>query len=115
MEVRKRIVKRLYDANVRFIFAGHYHRNEYGVYGNLSMITSSAIGWQNDMGMVPNSKSGYRLVSVTNETIHHEYIEIGRSPSHANGLQMRTSFWIFIITSSLSLLVYLPNLLRFKI
>lgn len=74
---RQRVVNKLYQAKVRWIFAGHYHRNAYGSYEDLQMITSSAIGAQSFDGA--NAKSGYRLVQVEENSVNHTWINITRT------------------------------------
>lgn len=75
MKERKEMVDRLYNAKVRYVFAGHLHRNYIGSFKELNMITTSAIGAQMNNGLA-NAKSGYRKVTVEKDKVSHEYIEI---------------------------------------
>lgn len=69
------MVEKLYNSNVRYVFAGHLHRNYNGSYKELNMITTSAIGAQMNNGLA-NAKSGYRKVMVKNDEVIHQYINI---------------------------------------
>jgi len=53
------------------IFAGHYHNNAIAQYNGIEMITTSAVGKQ--LGKV---KSGFRVVTVYQDSIAHRYVEI---------------------------------------
>jgi len=111
LEERKRVVSKLYSAKVRHIFAGHYHRNKLGKYQDLEMVTSSAIGWQNNLDGPPTDKPGYRVVQVSKQSIKHEYVDIG-GKSQAFGFG-GTGFWILLFILVLSASVYVPNLFWF--
>jgi len=56
---------------VRKIFAGHYHNNALATYENIEMITTSAVG--KPLG---KAKSGFRIVSVSKNSIEHKYVEL---------------------------------------
>lgn len=55
-------------ANIKAIFAGHYHQNSYGKYGGMEMITSCSVG-------VPfaDDKSGFNIVKVYKNRIEYDY------------------------------------------
>lgn len=74
LDERTRMVNELYDAGVRYIFAGHYHRNRDGLYRHLEMVTTSALGAQSFEGQ--NADSGYRVVSVDETRINHAYVNV---------------------------------------
>lgn len=78
LETRKRYLAMFKDAGVRYVFAGHYHRNAYGTDGPIEMITSGPVG--KPLGDDP---SGIRVVRVTPEGLEHRYYTFGRIP---NGL-----------------------------
>ncbi len=60
---------------VKWLFAGHYHRNAEGHDGDIQMITTGPVG--KPLG---GAKSGFRIVSV-GETISHKYYELGDLPN----------------------------------
>ncbi|XP_054152567.1 serine/threonine-protein phosphatase CPPED1-like [Oppia nitens] len=75
--VRKRMIQKFVDSGIRAIFAGHYHRNAGGRYKELELVVTSAIGAQSPTGR--NANSGYRVVTVNEFNISHEYIDIYKS------------------------------------
>ncbi len=60
---------------VKWVFAGHYHRNAEGHDGDIRMITTGPVG--KPLG---GAKSGVRIVTV-GETISHKYYEFGDLPN----------------------------------
>ena len=66
--LRKRMLDKFYDAGVRKIFCGHYHRNTGGWYKDLEVVVTSAIGCQ--IGQDPH---GMRLVKVHDKNVEHAY------------------------------------------
>ncbi|KAK3723806.1 hypothetical protein QZH41_019483 [Actinostola sp. cb2023] len=75
--VRQRMLQKIKDAGIKYVFAGHYHRNAGGFDGNLEMIVTSAIGLQ-----IENDKdSGLRIVRVYEDKICHEYYELDKLPA----------------------------------
>ena len=56
-------------ANIKAIFAGHYHQNSYGKYGRMEMITCCSVGvpFQDD-------PSGFNVVKVYKDRIEFEYL-----------------------------------------
>ncbi|CAL4168659.1 unnamed protein product [Meganyctiphanes norvegica] len=73
--LRKRTLDRVYDAGIRYVFAGHWHRNSVGLYKDLEHVVTSAAGVQ--LGDV---MSGYRVVKVMEDKIEHEYHTLGNPP-----------------------------------
>nr|XP_005598961.2 serine/threonine-protein phosphatase CPPED1 isoform X1 [Equus caballus] len=69
--VRKEMVDKLSKAGVKAVFSGHYHRNAGGIYQNLDMVVSSAIGCQ-----LGKDTHGLRVVVVTAEKIVHRYYSL---------------------------------------
>lgn len=61
---------------VTAVFAGHYHRNGYGKYGDMEMVTNSALG--EPLGKDPR---GFRIVKVFKNKIEHPYYNIDSIPS----------------------------------
>lgn len=73
---RRRYLDMLKAAGVRYVFAGHYHRNAYGKDGDLEMITSGPVG--RPLG---NDPSGIRLVMVGRDSLDHRYFTLGDIPN----------------------------------
>jgi len=76
IETRRRVLDLLKRNGVRYVFAGHYHRNAFGRDGDLEMITTGPAG----MPIGPDP-SGFRIAEVKNSTIAHKYYGLGNIPS----------------------------------
>lgn len=77
VDVRKQALQKIKDAGIKYVFAGHYHRNAGGFDGDLEVVVTSAIGLQ-----IQNDKdSGMRVVRVYEDKICHEYYELDKFPS----------------------------------
>ena len=76
LEQRRHYLDLLKGAGVRYIFAGHYHRNAYGRDGDLEMITSGPVG--QPLGTDP---SGIRIVTVKDTGLDHRYYTLGNIPN----------------------------------
>jgi 3',5'-cyclic AMP phosphodiesterase CpdA len=76
LEPRRRYLDLLKRAGVRYVFAGHYHRNAYGRDGDLEMITSGPLG--PPLGADP---SGLRIVAVHPDRLEHTYYGLGNIPN----------------------------------
>ena len=76
-EVRLCMLKKIKEAGIRYVFAGHYHRNAGGLDGNLEMVVTSAIGLQIDN----DQDSGLRIVRVLPDRILHDYYELDSIPT----------------------------------
>ena len=76
MEQRRHYLDLLKSAGVRYVFAGHYHRNAYGRDGDLEMITSGPVG--QPLGTDP---SGIRIVTVRDTGLEHRYYTLGNIPN----------------------------------
>jgi len=76
---RTPLLEQLKQADVRAVFAGHYHRNSYGRAGAMEMITTGPVG-------KPFGKevSGFRIVSVRETNIHHQYYGMEDVPEKIN-------------------------------
>jgi len=66
--IRHQLLERFYEAGVRHVFSGHYHRNAGGMYRDLQMVVTSAVGAQ-----LGGDKQGYRVCRVSEQDISHEY------------------------------------------
>lgn len=76
IEIRRRYLDLLKGAGVRYVFAGHYHRNAFGRDGALEMITSGPVG--RPLGADP---SGLRIVRVGDDRLEHTYYGMGLIPN----------------------------------
>ena len=79
IETRRRELALLHRFGVRYVFAGHYHRNAAGRDGDLEMITSGPAG----MPIGPDG-SGLRIAGMkdgTDGSITHQYYGFGSIPS----------------------------------
>ena len=76
LEQRRRYLAMLKAAGVRYVFAGHYHRNAYGKDGDLEMITSGPVG--RPLG---NDPSGIRIVTERENGLEHRYFTLGDIPN----------------------------------
>ena len=69
-------------AGVKYVFAGHFHRNAGGTDGPLTEIVTGAVG--KPLG---GSVSGFRLVSVDGKRLQSQWYCLGRIPNTINPLQ----------------------------
>lgn len=76
MPQRKRYLDLLKASGVRYVFAGHYHRNAYGKDGTLEMITNGPVG--RPLGPDP---SGMRIVTLREGALEHHYYGMGEIPN----------------------------------
>ncbi len=76
LETRQRVLALLKRNGVRYVFAGHYHRNAYGRDGDLEMVTSGPSG----MPIGPDP-SGIRIGEVSGARIVHQYYGLGNLPN----------------------------------
>lgn len=72
---RDEIVGKLKDAGVKYVFAGHYHRNAGGFDGDLEMVVTSAIGFP-----IGEDKHGMRVVTVKEDKIVHSFEDLYNFP-----------------------------------
>lgn len=73
---RKPLLDTFHSAGVKFVFAGHYHRNSLGRDGDLEMVTTGPVGMPLGEGT-----SGFRIVRITGAMLTHEYAEFSRLPN----------------------------------
>ena len=76
IDARRRYLDLLKSSGVRYVFAGHYHRNAFGRDGALEMITSGPVG--RPLGADP---SGLRIVTVKDDVLEHSYYGMGLIPN----------------------------------
>ena len=75
VERRREILKLFGDAGVRYVFAGHYHRNALARDGALEIVTTGPVG--KPLGADP---SGFRIVIVTRDSVIHRYYALDSIP-----------------------------------
>lgn len=73
---RKKYIDLFIANKVKFVFAGHLHRNAIGHEGDLEMITTGPVG--RPLGKDP---SGFRIVRVNGNQISHRYYALDEVPS----------------------------------
>jgi len=73
---RTRYIDLLKSAGVRYVFAGHYHRNAYGKDGNLEVITTGPVSLP-----LGDGSSGIRIVTVRPDRLDHQYFTLGNIPN----------------------------------
>jgi 3',5'-cyclic AMP phosphodiesterase CpdA len=66
-----------HDAGVKYLFAGHYHRNALAEDGDIEMITTGPVG----MPIGEGSQSGMRVVIVRDGGLTHRYYTLGELPN----------------------------------
>jgi 3',5'-cyclic AMP phosphodiesterase CpdA len=71
---RTRYLALLHEYGVKYVFAGHYHRNAEARDGDLDMVVTGAVG----MPIGPDP-SGFRIVRL--DTMQHPYIGLGAIPN----------------------------------
>lgn len=76
LPARAHLLTLFHKYGVKYVFAGHYHRNSYGRDGDLEMITSGPVG----MPIGPDP-SGFRLAGVNGPQIEHKYYSLGQIPN----------------------------------
>ena len=72
---RKKYLAILKANGVRYIFAGHYHRDSFGKDDNIEMVTSGPVG--KPLG---DGRSGFRIVTVNGGKVTHEYYSLDSIP-----------------------------------
>lgn len=66
----------LFEENgVNAVFSGHHHNNGLAAYGNVQLVTTSALG--KPLG---NAPSGMRIVKIYNDKIEHEFYGLEEFP-----------------------------------
>ncbi len=75
IEDRKKYLDLFNTSKVDAVFSGHSHKNSLSSYGNIQMVTSSALG--KPMGPAP---SGMRIVKVYSDRIEHEFFGLEEIP-----------------------------------
>ncbi|KAM8934849.1 serine/threonine-protein phosphatase CPPED1 [Pelodytes ibericus] len=69
--LRHELLEVFHKAGIKAVFSGHYHRNAGGMYKDLDMVVTSAIGCQ-----LGKDTHGVRVVVITEEKIIHRYYSL---------------------------------------
>lgn len=72
---RRVLLEILHDYDASAVFAGHMHRNNYAVDGNLQMVVTGAVGYP--LGEDP---SGLRIVKIYGNQLTHQYYPMDDIP-----------------------------------
>ncbi len=75
LERRKKYLDLFAKHGVKYIFAGHYHRNAFGKNADLDMVTTGPVGLA--LGKDP---SGFRIISVSGTNVSHRYYALDSMP-----------------------------------
>lgn len=75
LETRKAYVELLKKYGVKYVFAGHLHKNAIGTDGNLTIVTTGPIG--KPLG---KDSSGFRIVTVTGDNFSYPYYSLDSIP-----------------------------------
>ena len=75
--VRRKKYLDLFAAHgVKYIFAGHYHRNAFGKTAKLDMVTTGPVGLA-----LGKDSSGFRIISVSGTNVSHQYYALDSMPT----------------------------------
>ncbi len=74
-EFRHKYLDLFNAGNVSAVFSGHYHNNNYAKYGEVELITTSAVG--KPLGDAP---SGIRIIQVFEDQLVSNYYAIEKIP-----------------------------------
>ncbi len=74
-EYREKYLNLFRENNVAAVFSGHHHNNGFATYGNVQLVTTSALG--KPLGAAP---SGFRIVKVYSDKIEHEFFGLEELP-----------------------------------
>lgn len=73
---RRKIYLELFKTyGIKQVFAGHYHRNAYGKFGDMEMITTGPVG--RPLGA---DSSGFRIINVKGKIVDHTYFALDSLP-----------------------------------
>jgi 3',5'-cyclic AMP phosphodiesterase CpdA len=75
-ERRAALLELLEQHGVRYVFAGHHHRNGAGTDRSLAMTTTGPVG-----PALGGDRSGFRAIRVSATGIDHRYLEFGQMPA----------------------------------
>lgn len=75
LETRKRYLDLFKKYGIKYVFAGHYHRNAYGMSEGIQMITTGPVG--KPLG---NDPSGFRIITIKGNHVDHQYVDLNAVP-----------------------------------
>jgi len=76
---RKKYLELFAASGVTHVFAGHYHRNAFGKFGNIEMVTTGPVG--KPLGKDP---SGFRIISIDGNKVTHRYYNLDSIPDQSS-------------------------------
>lgn len=76
LATRKKYLSIFKAYGIRYVFAGHYHRNAFGKTGDIEMITTGPVG--KPLGKDP---SGFRIISVKGNKLRYPYYSLDSIPA----------------------------------
>lgn len=76
LESRKKYLDLFNNNKVEAVFSGHYHNNSLTNYGEIQLVTTSALG--KPLGKAP---SGIRIIKIYRDRIEHEYFGFDLIPA----------------------------------
>lgn len=75
IETRKKYLDLFKQYGIKYVFAGHYHRNAFGKNADIEMVTTGPVG--KPLGQDP---SGFRIISVKGSQLSHRYYNLDSIP-----------------------------------
>ncbi len=75
IETRKKYLDLFKQYGIKYVFAGHYHRNAFGKNADIEMVTTGPVG--KPLGQDP---SGFRIVSINGRNLSHRYFNLDSIP-----------------------------------
>ncbi len=75
-ETRKRYLDLFKKYGIQYVFAGHYHRNSFGMADGIHMVTTGPVG--KPLG---NDPSGFRIITINGKRVEHTYVDLNAVPA----------------------------------
>lgn len=75
IEIRKAYINLLKKYGVKYVFAGHLHKNAIGADGNLTIVTTGPVG--KPLG---KDSSGFRIITVNDRELNYPYYSLDSIP-----------------------------------
>ncbi len=79
IERRRPVLELLGEYGVDAVFAGHWHRNNYALGGDMEMVASGSVGYP-----FGDDPSGYRVVQVKESGLVHDWYAMDELPASIN-------------------------------
>jgi len=67
-DLRLQYLELFREANIKAVFAGHYHQNSYGKYGKIEMITCGSVGKP-----FADDPSGFNIITISKDKTEYKY------------------------------------------